>query len=71
MSGIQLGWEGDFFPGNIHILAFGAQWSPSNVDIIGTITLCPEYGGVHISEAPGMFPVGMAMGTHAVGYSCC
>ena len=40
------------------------------MDIIGTITLCPEYGGVHISEAPGtgMFPVGMAMDTHAVKY---
>ena len=49
VSGIQLVWEGDLF-----LEIFGAQWSPSNMDNIGTITLCPEYGGVHISEAPGM-----------------
>ena len=32
----------------------------------GTITVCPDYRGVRISEASGIVPVGVAMHTHAV-----
>ena len=32
----------------------------------GTIAACPDYRGVRILEASGIFPVGVAMHTHAV-----
>ena len=39
---------------------------PSNVDTIVTTAACLEYRGVHISEASGIFLVGVAMHTHDV-----
>ena len=42
------------------------QWIPSNVGTIGTTAVCPEYRGICISEASGIFPVGMANCTCAV-----
>ena len=39
---------------------------PCNADTIGTTTVCPEYGGVHISESSGKFLVSVAMQIHAV-----
>ena len=42
------------------------QWIPSNAGTIGTTAVCPEYGGICISEASGIFPVGMAICTCAV-----
>ena len=42
------------------------QWNLSNADTIGTTTASPEYRGVHILEDSGVFPVGVAMCTHAV-----
>ena len=33
------------------------QWNPS----VTTTAACPYYRGVHISEASGIFPVGVAM----------
>ena len=44
----------------VHIL----QWKPSNVDTIGTP--CPEYRGICVLEASGIFPVGLTMHTCAV-----
>ena len=32
----------------------------------GTTVKCPDYRGVHILEASGIFPVGVAMHTRAV-----
>ena len=36
------------------------------MDTIGTSTVCSEYRDVCILEASGIFPVGVAMHTHAV-----
>ena len=47
-------------------LCLWLQWNPSNANTIETATVCPEYGGVRISEAFGIFPVAVAMCTWAV-----
>ena len=37
----------------------------------GTTAVCPSYRDVHISEASGVFPVGVAIYIHAVEcYKC-
>ena len=38
-------------------------WSPSKVATIGTIAVSPQYGGIHISEASSILPVGVVMCT--------
>lgn len=46
------------------------QWSPSNADIITTIAAaCLEYGDICISEASGIFLVGVAMCICAVEHA--
>ena len=42
------------------------QWNPSNVDTIGDTVACSEYRGLRISEASGIFLIGVAMCTRAV-----
>ena len=43
------------------------QWSrPSNADTMGTAAECPEYGGIHVSEASSIFLVGVPMRICAV-----
>ena len=45
---------------------FQVQWNPSNLDTIGSTTAYPEYRSVNILESCDIFPVGVAMYTHAV-----
>ena len=42
------------------------QWNSSNANTIGTTTASQENRGIHILEDSDVFPVGVAMCTHAV-----
>ena len=44
----------------------GVQWNLHNTDTVGTTSNCPYYRGVPTSEVSSIFPVGVAIRTHAV-----
>ena len=51
-----------------HQLTMRKQLYPCSIILYryGTTTACPDYRGVRISEASGVFPVGVAMHSRAV-----